>query len=199
MKKRAATSHLRLIESGERGHSTAKKASIRRHEQLSFPYPETSTVFLVHLASIGKCEFEQILVAYMPRWIIDVRAVPRLDTIAASRLSAFTLFEKSKASYVDLFGRLGIKSYRVAESNPAFWSGAVAELLKNYDPKGPYLFLFDDEQLLRVAGDVLPEVIKSVVGRAARFALIQHSAGELTSSESEGDLAPLSYPALRLL
>ena len=182
MKRPAATPHLRLIVSEEGEHGAAKKASLPRHEQLSFPYPETSTVFLVNLDCIGKDEFEKILGAYTPRWIIDVRAVPRLDTIAASRLSAFTLFEKSKASYVDLFGRLGIKSYRVAESNPAFWSGAVAELLRKSDRKGPYFLLFDDEQLLRVADDVLPEVIKPVVGKAARFARIQHSAGELTSS-----------------
>lgn len=177
MTERLAPPHLRLITSQKQSHDMATKSLHLQDKQLSFPYPETSTVFLVYIESIGKDEFARILGDYAPRWIIDVRAVPRLDTIAASRLSAFTLFKRTKASYIDLFGRLGITSYRVAESNPAFWSSAVFELLKNSDQRGPYLFLFDNERLLRIADDILPEVIQPVVGKSARFAHIRHSDG----------------------
>lgn len=182
MKRPSAPTHLRLVASKEPTHGAAEKSPVRRQEQLSFPYPESSAVLFVHLDTIEKDEFQQILGAYTPRWIIDVRTVPRLDTIATSRLSAFSLFEKSKAYYVDLFGRLGIKSYRVAESNPAFWSSAVFDLLKNSDRKGPYLFLFDDEQLLQAADEILPKVIKPVVGKTARFARIQHFDGMQSTS-----------------
>jgi hypothetical protein len=172
MTDRSAPLHLRLVAAREPGDEKAAKPLPPRDKQLSFPYPETSTVFLVYIDSIGKEEFARILGDYAPRWIIDVRAVPRLDTIAASRLSAFTLFERAKASYVDLFGRLGIKSYRSVESNPAFWGNAVFDLLKDTEKKGPYLFLFDNEQLLRAADDVLPDVIMPVIGKTARFAHI---------------------------
>jgi hypothetical protein len=182
MTERLAPSHLRLIATRDQDHDRAAKPLPQRDKQLSFPYPEASTVFLVYIDLMGKDEFARIVGEYTPRWIIDVRAVPRLDTIAASRLSAFALFERAKASYVDLFGRLGIKSYRVAESNPAYWSSAVLDLLKNSDRKGPYLFLFDNEQLLRIADDILPEVIQPVVGKTARFAHIRHSEGVQTTS-----------------
>lgn len=183
MTERLAPPHLRLIATRDQDHDKPVKSSPPRDKQLSFPYPDGSTVFLVYVESIGKDEFARIVGEYTPRWIIDVRAVPRLDTIATSRLSAFALFERAKASYVDLFGRLGIKSYRTAESNPAFWSSAVLDLLKNSDRKGPYLFLFDDEQLLRTADNILPEVIQSIVGKTARFAHIRHSDRAQTSAE----------------
>jgi len=167
--------HLRLIVVKPDSEKTISKPRAPRGKQLSFPYPDTSTVFFVYVASIGREEFARILADYVPRWIIDVRAVPRLDTITASRHSAFTLFERMKASYVDLFGRLGIKSYGSVESNPAYWSAAVFDLLKNSEQKGPYLFLFDNEQLLRTADQILPDVLQPVIGKTARFALIGHA------------------------
>jgi hypothetical protein len=176
MTDREAPSHLRLVLTRAEGNcDNAAKIGRRTEKQLAFPYPETSTVFLVYVESMGRDEFARILGDFVPRWVIDVRAVPRLDIIAASRVSAFNLFEKAEATYVDLFGRLGIKSYRSAESNPAFWSSAVFNLLKNSDRKGPYLFLFDNEQLMKTADDVLPEAMLPVVGKDACFANIRHS------------------------
>ena len=172
--------HLRLIIT-EKSHSTAPELLHHGHQQLSLPYPETSSVLLVLLEAIGKNEFSQILEEFAPNWIIDVRAVPRLDKIAVSRLSAFTLFEKFHTSYVDLFGRLGIKSYRAAESNPAFWSGAVIELLKNSNQKGPYFFLFDNEELLSATCKVLPSFIEPLIGKTPRFAQIRHAEMEQLS------------------
>jgi hypothetical protein len=175
---RPAPLHLRLVSAQETGKEKLAKPTQRRDKQLSFPYPDASTVFLVYVEALGKEEFARILGNYAPRWIIDVRAVPRLDTIAASRLSAFSLFERTKASYVDLFGRLGIKSYRSVESNPAFWGSAVFDLLKDTERRGPYLFLFDNEQMLRVADHVLPDVIMPAIGKTARFAHIGHLGSE---------------------
>ena len=168
--------HLRLIFARTEKSQTAKSGAPRpRERQLALPYPETTAVFFVYVDSMGREEFAKIVGDYAPRWIIDVRAVPRLDTIAPSRMLAFRLFERSKAAYVDLFGRLGIKSYRSAESNPAFWSGAVFDLLKNSERKGPYLFLFDNEQMMNSADHVLPDVMQPVVGKSAQFARIGHA------------------------
>ena len=178
MTERSSPQHLRLVAAREPSQEKVEKPSQPRERQLSFPYPEASTVFLVYTESVGKKEFARILGDYAPRWIIDVRAVPRLDIIATSRLSAFSLFERAKASYVDLFGRLGIRSYRAVESNPAFWGGALVELLKGVEHKGPYLFLFDNERLMRAADSVLPDLILPAVGKAARFAHIGYFESE---------------------
>jgi hypothetical protein len=121
---------------------------------------------------MGRDEFAKIIGELTPRWFLDIRAVPRLDTIAASRLSAFQMFQRAKVSYVDLFGQLGIRSYRSADSNPAVWGNAVTQLLQASGRKGPYLFLFDDESLFQAADDLLPSVIKSAIGKTARFARI---------------------------
>ncbi len=171
-------SHLRLVVARPRTPNGADAVSKGRNlpeGQLAFPFPEASAVFFVFVDSIGSNEFAQIVGDYTPRWIFDVRTVPRLDTIAASRISAFKLFEKSKINYVDLFGRLGIKSYRSVESNPALWASAVFDLLEKSERKGPYLFLFDDEQMMRCADNVLPEIMEPVVGKSASFARIRHT------------------------
>ena len=175
MTERSSPPHLRLVVVTPEPGKYAPKPASPRGTQLAFPYPEGSTVVFVFVDAIDRDEFTRIVSDYTPRWIFDVRVVPRLDTIAASRRSAFSLFERMKVSYVDLFGRLGIKSYRSAESNPAFWSSAVFELLKDAERKGPYLFLFDNEKLLRAADEVLPDVITPVIGKAARFAHIGQS------------------------
>jgi hypothetical protein len=106
--------------------------------------------------------------------LVHVNAVD-LDHQQPEAVSAFRLFEKAQAAYVDLFGRLEIKSYRSAESNPAFWASAVFDLLKSSERKGPYFFLFDDEQLMTSADYVLPDIILPIVGKAARFVMIRHA------------------------
>jgi hypothetical protein len=169
------TTHLRLVVTRAEAGKTAAKPTPPRSHQLAFPYPEASTVVFLDVAALGREEFARIIGDYAPRWIIDVRVVPRLDTLAVSRRSAFMLFDRSRASYVDLFGRLGIKSYRAAESNPAFWGRAVYELLKQSNRKGPYLLMFDNEQLIVSADQVLPGIIKPAIGKAAQFARIDRA------------------------
>lgn len=169
-------SHLRLVFNTSEEPRPAKPAvKVDRSDQLALPYPEETAVFLVFVETMDRNEFAGIVGNYTPRWVIDVRTVPRLDTIAGSRPSAFHLFRKAKASYVDLFGKLGIRSYRSAESNPAIWGTVVCDLLRGSERKGPYLFLFDDESLFQAADRLLPNLIKPVIGKRARFARIGHS------------------------
>jgi hypothetical protein len=145
--------HLRLISTG-RQQSELNRPHVDRpkERQLAFPYPDEATVFLVYVGMMGRDEFAKIIGELTPHWVFDIRTVPRLDTIAASRLSAFQMFQRAKVSYVDLFGQLGIRSYRSADSNPAVWGNAVTQLLQASERKGPYLFLFDDESLFRFPG-----------------------------------------------
>lgn len=169
-------SHLRLVVTMSDEPRVAKpRTKNDLPEQLALPYPEETAVFLVFVETMDRDKFARIVGDYTPRWVIDVRTVPRLDTIAGSRPSAFHLFRKSKAAYVDLFGKLGIRSYRSADSNPAVWGIAVSDILRGSDRKGPYLFLFDDESLLQAADRLLPGLIKPVIGKRAHFARIGHS------------------------
>jgi hypothetical protein len=117
-------------------------------------------------------EFRKVVGEVMPRWIFDVRAVPRFDTIVGSRPSAFHLFAKAKAAYVDVLGKVGATSYRSADSNPAVWGNVVCEILRISDRKGPYLFLFDDKSLFQASDEILPRIVKPVIGKEAHFSIL---------------------------
>lgn len=128
------------------------------------PYPETNAIYLLNADFVGYSEFLKVLEEYAPKWVIDVRVVPRLDTLAHSRSRAFELFHEQRANYIDLFGRLHVRSYRHADSNPAFWGKEVLTLLKAAKPAGPYLFLFDNQQLIGTSEQLLPEILLPLVG-----------------------------------
>lgn len=158
-------SYLRLATSQDQPE-LERDTDSRKAQQLSLPYPVPHAVVLLNVENISRTTFLSLVEKTSPRWIIDARAVPRLDTLAGTRSYAFQLFQKLKADYVDLFGRLKITNYRTAEANPAFWSNAVVDLLKESPHLGPYLFLFDDSLMLRAAGEIFPESLKPAIGDA---------------------------------
>jgi hypothetical protein len=168
--KRPLPAHLRIVSSEARN----SPASGRRMEpvQLEFPYPGRSTVFLVNIEALTVREFGELFGLFSPRWIIDVRSVPRMDKIAPSRNSAFSLFNNRNSSYVDLFGRLKIKSYRVVEANPSFWAPQLAALLEDAKAKGPYMFLFDNVPLLERSELILRDAFGEIVGKEGNYCKI---------------------------
>jgi hypothetical protein len=172
MSERNTPVHLRVVASNPEPKSRAQLPARPSERQLSFPYPEPSSVFLVYIDAFAPSDFTKMVADRAPKWIIDARAVPRLDKIAGSRSSAFGLFEKHHVSYIDLFGRLGIKSYRNADSNPVFWGAAMYELLKDSERKGPYLFLFDNEEAMKSADKILPETMQNIVGGTVQLSMI---------------------------
>jgi hypothetical protein len=166
--------HLRLVGSNSETRPSVVGTAIRRHEQFSFPYPETSSVFFLRADTVAPTAFTRILAENTPRWVIDVRVVPRFDSVAGSRASAFRLFENYKATYIDLFGRIGIRSYRSVEANPALWAKTIQNLLTESGRKGPYLFLFDNQDIMVSADRVLRQVMSQIAGSSARFSNITH-------------------------
>ena len=174
MSARQSTPHLRLVVRQPRSGSAGSSEGEPRPEQLSFWYPDSSVVFLLCVAWMGREEFGAGLRRCVPQWVIDIRTVPRFDRIAASRNEAFALFEGLGATYVDLFGRLGITSYDSMESNPNNWGRAVVDLLENSDRLGPYVFLLDNEKLTARTRLVLPRVMGEVVGDGLRIETIAH-------------------------
>ena len=163
--------HLRLIP-GKGTDATTSGEVILGPRQLSLRFPDSLAFFFVCVASMDIDEFFSVIDRCRSSWIIDVRAVPRFDIITTSRRSAFKLFQMTDATYIDLFGRLGIQSYRSEESDPTKWGMAIRDLLKEAKRKGPYVFLFDNQELLRDAHRVLPDMLRSIVGPKAHFSSI---------------------------
>ena len=172
MAKRKEASHLRLIVDQEKGEKPVN-VCWEPPQQISLPYPDGVEVILALVATMSLREFVELVIKTAPSWMIDVRVAPRFDTLACSREVAFRLFQEKKATYVDLFGRLGVKSYRRAESNPAFWGDGLCNLLTKSERRGPYVLLFDDHDLMVNAGNVLPRMIRRALGEEVHFRRIK--------------------------
>lgn len=151
-----------------KSHTNARPLR-RRPQQLSFPYAEARSVLLMDTNGINHAEFVRIIESMRPKWIVDVRAVPRLDTLAGSREYAFSIFHRMSIEYVDLLGRLGIISYKTSETNPAFWGPVAVQILKA--SVGPYVFLFDYPPLMSVASESLPSLLRPAIGAEAQVSV----------------------------
>ncbi len=163
--------YIRLLPSPDAARTKALGRAEPR-KQLTLPYLTPSSVLLVDANLLDRGQFYDLVKAAVPRWIFDVRVVPRLDTLAGSRSLAFSMFENAKASYVDLFGRLGITSYHTADANPALWIKAAVDLLKqSKQHASPCLFIFDAPDQLDVAIGILQSALKPVIGKKITVAI----------------------------
>ncbi|MBS0251607.1 MAG: hypothetical protein JSR78_11160 [Proteobacteria bacterium] len=166
-------SHLRLVTTTKDAPSeiirrdvrTAKLGVARRpHEQLALPYLDSFTVVLAHVESLSHLKkFSAALDWIGPKWIIDVRSTPRLDVLGGSRSHAFHMFEMRRINYVDLFGQLGIGSDRSYKARPSAWMELFGQIVKeSAAPNGPFLLLFDNDDLLSSARASLPSKLQSI-------------------------------------
>jgi hypothetical protein len=183
MSKRGPSSHLRLISSkSEKVDKPIEKNELSNEfKQLELPYNESSSIFLVHIDIINPSNFLRFFESFSPKWFFDIRTVPRLDTIALSRSQAFDLFDRTDTKYVDVFGRLDIKSYLDVDSNPLFWSEKLSLIFGTGNSLGPYFFLFDDFRLMKTAEEFLPETLSNITGLQTRLSSFDDMENELVA------------------
>lgn len=170
MAKKKGALHLRLIFEKETGEASTG-VGLETPEQISFPFPSPDGVpfILALVATMNRGDFIELVNQNMSAWVIDVRVAPRFDTLVCSREAAFRLFREQNVTYVDLFGRLDVKSYRSAESNPALWGNRLCNLLTESKRGGPYVALFDNHSLMMSAGNVLPPMVQGALGEDIHF------------------------------
>lgn len=165
--------HLRLVVAAGKGEDA------RPHPpgafQLSFPYPEPSSVTLLQLQGATPDLLPKMVEKLAPHLIFDVRVTPHLDVIAKSRAAAFSLFSQRKITYIDLFGRLSINSYHSVDANPSFWAPRLSEFAESTPMRGPYLFLFDNLHLMEATLLVLPNVFQRRIDKKATFSVVLSS------------------------
>jgi len=162
---RADVPRLRLVHDG---------TVIARHEikipgetrQLSLPLPEPNIIVILDVTRTGYHFFKNTLEHIRPKWIFDIRAVPRLDTIGGGRSHALREFEKIGSRYVDVFGILGVSNFKKALHNPSFWTDIVEGYIKSSpDNHGPYLALLDDNVMMNSISRHFASSISHVTGR----------------------------------
>ncbi len=178
MTARKDASHLRLIYDQEKIVGPANvcleppeqlSLGLDAPEQSSIAHPERLAFILALVTTMNWRDFVDLISGNMTSWVIDVRVAPRFDTLAWSRETAFRIFQEQNAIYVDLFGRLKVKSYRSAALNPVIWGRELCTMLVDSEREGPYMLLFDDRALMVSAGNVLPAMAQEALGSKVNF------------------------------
>ncbi|WP_321788092.1 hypothetical protein [Paraburkholderia sp. J94] len=141
--------HLTLVvteDADERAQS-----SVGQGVQLTLPFNDGSAIVLTREADLrAPGAFEDFLVRYRPKWLLDVRIAPRMDFIAPSRAMALRHLSMSNIGYVDVLGHV---------DDPLQWLPFVEQLLESPEcVEGPYAIVFDSEQRLRDARQRLPSL-----------------------------------------
>jgi hypothetical protein len=171
-------SHLRLVStrdaaSGPDKASSDARGGVRRHaEQLALPYLDPFTIVFANVQSIDQATFANIMASLRPKWIIDARVTPRMDILAGTRSNAFKIFGSYGVEYVDLFGQLGLGTYRSADVNPNLWIDTVGEMIAtSRKPMGPYLALFDNDNLMSASKIPFVTTLNKSLGQETSLAL----------------------------
>ena len=133
-----------------------------------FATPKSSLLGLALTAGVSDREFCEWLSATKPRWLFDLRPVPRFDIGRLNRKAVFDLFTKSGVRYRDVSGVLRMRQTHDA----SLASGEVAEYLSSILHEtagkrttigvGPVLILLDDPQQFRIAAHIIPRHLHPV-------------------------------------
>lgn len=184
MKKSEYGSNLRLVVDNEARNATQPEVATKPR-QMGIAYPDSFAIYLADVSGMSSVRFLEVMSYCIPACVIDLRSFPRFDRIARSRESAFKLLASAGASYIDLFGHLGRRSHQSKPEDKDAWVAALRDILKEKKDGGPYLLLFEDEELMNDAETVLPELFGPLVGEGAHFSVVR---------EGEGGDASIDYP-----
>lgn len=185
MAARKGAVHLQLVYDQEKSEKPANvyleppeqlSLKLELPEKIPLERPERQMFILALVSTMNWHDFVHLISNNMTSWVIDVRVAPRFDTLAWSRETAFRIFREQNALYIDLFGRLKVKSYRSAASNPVIWGKELCNLLVDSEREGPYMLLFDERTLMVGAGNVLPPMAREALGDMVNFQRITTSA-----------------------
>jgi hypothetical protein len=107
-----------------------------------------SLLVFVHFDRVSEADFLSLLTGCRPRYVIDLRRVPRFDVGGLNRRLVFSLFSQTSSQYVDLSGQLRITAERDARLNPALLVSDLqnAAFRTQKPTQGPIAFLVDAPQ-----------------------------------------------------
>lgn len=118
---------------------------------------------IVDMATISAGRFVSLLENMRPRWLVDLRPVPRFDIDRLNRRIVFDLFQKYQISYRDLAGELHILSRRDASLSSGVVARSLTKMLAESGARsspGPIFILLDDEEHVLASVRLLPHSLK---------------------------------------
>lgn len=161
MAKKEPPHHLRVVTKPPLGPARAR--ADQAEQTLLFPHTELLAV--VQMGDMTASRFVEIVERGRPKWMFDLRPLPRFDLMPLTRHIVFDLFEALGIKYFDVAGIMGVNSSRDARLNPGFVGHEVASLLRQHlDYRrpgiGPIYFLIDSEAQLAATSEILPRILE---------------------------------------
>ena len=91
-----------------------------------FAAEHPALLFFINFELVTEADFLTVLAA-RPRFVLDLRRVPRFDVGGLNRRVVFSLFAQSQTRYIDLSGGISSKGERDAQ----LAAGSLGEYLRN--------------------------------------------------------------------
>lgn len=160
-------SHLRLVTSVS-GPAAIEPpiASPEVRRQLSlFPGLFDATPSLLgflNMSLVSDRTFTFLVRDMRPRWLLDLRPVPRFDYGRLTRRRAFRLFSENDVRYLDIAGGLNIRERHDPRLGAGTLSRELNALLVRSAQKliGPVVVLVDDPSVLLTAKEIIPKTLE---------------------------------------
>lgn len=161
--------HLRLVAASHAQKSLDKTRDDRSsfksaHQTSLFPEGHPYIAAFVGMSTITASAFTDLFKSLHPRWVLDLRNVPRFDIVGLSRAIVFQWFHRSSTIYRDVAGLLGATSGRDARLNPLVVREFLMPMLSadGRGGAGPVLFLLPDHDSAADYSRVLPVCLPAV-------------------------------------
>lgn len=159
MADRKETRHLKVVPAPKATAGSDRDKSKAPVQPNLFPVTSQSLLGIVNMARISAEEFTTVLQSVRPRWVFDLRPLPRFDLGWLNRREVFDLFEKCSISYQDVAGLIGASSHDDARLNPGIISNSLLDLMGN-SGSGPLVILLDNDEHISASARDLPKVLK---------------------------------------
>jgi len=150
-KNKEKKTYLRAVEAPVNRAPVSKSVFNDSWQQNLFTSPNPALLCIVDFLEISESELLHIIYEARPRFVVDLRIVPRFDVGSLNRKAIFSLFEKSVTRYLDMSGILGLRDRRDAALNPPILVQHLITQLSSsqhssYSIEGPVVFFVDPPQ-----------------------------------------------------
>lgn len=134
--------HLRLLPPADPDAKSAEHSV----QGTLFPMTASSwTVAFVQMTSSQERSLIELLDWIRPRWVIDLRPLPRFDYGTLSRRTVFDHLDRLAVAYCDLFATLGFQTRAQAHTHIDVIADAVARMVGQPGTAiGPVVVLVDE-------------------------------------------------------
>jgi hypothetical protein len=138
---------LRLVDTTSKVDPINRETFVRRAWQNTlFANENPSLLLFVNFEEVSENDFKAVLGGAQPKFLFDIRRVPRFDLGSLNRRQAFALFSKMRTRYVDLSARLNIAARPMSSLDPSLLTRLILDASNQPDIQGPIAFLVDTQE-----------------------------------------------------